>query len=213
MKSLLNTFVILALLAVCVWATNNAGAQTSSKAIFTDYAPFLCVGGGYVAMARNHHLIVIPIDVNGIEPPQTIASEGFGLRCSASHFEQLHNDVKSSRLVVLLYTVQWHSQNRSTIQEEQPEEIPLPKSGPLPAAIVHLKDSFWQGNMAGGRGRGDWYEWVPQVVDRPNNRYEVHFVSTHEKNCGKLVVTLLEETLDEKITRSVPLVYLEGCSD
>jgi hypothetical protein len=213
MKSLRTTFFFSALLALCVWTTNNAGAQKSSKAIFTDHPPYMCVGGDFVAMSSNHRLIVIPIDVNGIEAPQTISSEGFGLRCSASHIEQLHNDAKSGRLIVLLYTVQWHSKSQSTIQEEQPEEIPLPKSGLLPAAIVHMKDSFWQRNRAGLYTRGDWYVWVPQVVDRPNNIYEVHFISVHAKGSDKLVVDLLEETLDKKITQSVPLVHIEGAHD
>jgi hypothetical protein len=213
MKSLRTTFVFSALLAVCVWTSNNAGAQTSSKAIFTDYSPYLCVGGNFVAMSSNHRLIVIPIDVNGIEAPQTIPSEGFGLRCSASHIEQVHNDVKSGRFIVLLYTVQWHSQSRSTIQEEQAEEIPLPKSAVLPAAIVHMKDSFWQGNRAGLYARGDWYVGVPRVVDRPNNIYEVHFISVHARDSDELVVDLLEETLDKKVTQSVPLVHIEGAHD
>jgi hypothetical protein len=85
-------------------------------------------------MSSNHRLIVISIDVNEIEAPQTIPSAGFGLRCSTSHIEQLHNDVKSGRLIVMPYTVQWHLQSPSTIHEKQPEEIPLPKSGQWPVA-------------------------------------------------------------------------------
>jgi hypothetical protein len=62
-----------------------------------------------------------------------------------------------------------------------------------------------------GRGytRGEWYISVPQVVDRPNNTYEVQSVSTNTSGVSKLVVTLLEETLDKKkITKSVPLVHI-----
>jgi hypothetical protein len=212
MKSLRTTFCFSALLAVCVWTTNT-GVQTSSKAIFTDYPPYLCVGGDFVAMSSNHRLIVIAINVNGIEAPQTMPSEGFGLRCSASHIEQLRNDEKSGRLILLLYTVQSHSQSLSTIREEQPEEIPLPKSGQWPAALVHLKDSFWQGNRADLHTRGDWYVSVPQVVGRPNNIYEVHFVSVHAKDSDKLIVDLLEETLDKNVTQSVPLVHIERAHD
>jgi len=204
---------------MCLVTTNIAGAQTNSKAFFSDYVPYLCVGGGFVAMAgisRRNPLIVIPIDVNGIEAPQTIPSVGdavIGMQCSAHYIELLVNDYKSG-LIMQLYVVQWHSNRPSTIHEEQREELKLPKAGPTPPAIAYRRDSLeWGGNRAGGYMRGDWYVWVPQVVDRPNNTYEVHFVTTHDDNCGKLVVTLLEETQDKKVTRSVPLVYVEGCSD
>jgi hypothetical protein len=107
-----------------------------------------------------------------------------------------------------LYTVQWHSQSPTTIHEDQREDIYVPKRGPEPPAVDFLE---WGGNRAGGYRRGDWYEWVPQVVDRPNNTYEVHFVATDTRGVTKFAVTLLEETLDKKkITKSVPLVYMEG---
>ncbi len=211
MKSSCTAFVFSALLAACLLTTNIADAQT--RALFTDYAPYLCVGGGFVAMGGTHSadLIVMPIDVNGIEAPQTIARFDAinGMRCAAHHIELLVLDYKSGHTTKLLYNVQWHSQRPSTIDEDQREDINVSRR-PEPPAVDFLE---WGGNRAGGYGRGDWYEWVPQVVDRPNNTYEVHFVSTHSKNCGKLAVTLLEETLDKKVTHSVPLVYVEGCSD
>src|ERR1700738_4993674 len=101
MKSSCTTLAFLALLAVCVLTTTTAGAQTSSKAIFTDYPPYLCVGGGFVAMAGislHDPLIVIPIDVNGIEAPQIIPSVGdavLGMQCSAHYIELLVNNYKS----------------------------------------------------------------------------------------------------------------------
>jgi len=195
MKLSCTTFVFSALFATCVTATGAASAQTSTTALFTGNTPYLCVGGGFIAMAgisRNAALLVIPIDVNGIEAPQTIARFDAinGMRCAAHHIELLVIDYKSGHSSKLLYNVQ--------------------RRGPEPPAVDFLQ---WGGNRAGGYGKGNWYEWVPQVVDRPNNTYEVHFVSTHSKNCGKLAVTLLEETLDKKVTHSVPLVYVEGCSD
>jgi hypothetical protein len=219
MSSSRTAFVLSALLTICLLATSTVRAQTSSKPLFTAYPPHLCVAGGFVAMAgisRRNPLVVIPIDVNGIEPPQTIPSVGdevLGMLCSNSQIELLVRDYESNRLIISLYAVQWHSGNPTTIHEEQPEELNLPKAGPTPPAVVFRKGSLeWQGRSWAG-ARGDWYVWVPQVVDRPNNTYEVHFVSTHGKHCGKLVVTLLEETLDKKVTRSVPLVYIEACSD
>lgn len=214
MKSSCTTFVFSALLATCIIATSIAAAQTSSKALFTGYPPYLCVGGGFVAMAGITHrasLIVIPIDVNGIETAQTMPKVGdafIGMRCGAHHIELLVQDYKSGHPIRVLYTVQWHSQNPTTIHEDQREDISVPRIGPEPPAVDFLE---WGGNRAGGYRRGDWYEWVPQVVDRPNNTYEVHFVSTDTRGVTRFAVTLLEETQDrKKITKSVPLVYMEG---
>ena len=194
----------------------SAVAQTSSKPLFTDYPPYLCVGNGFVAMAGispRDPLIVIPIDVNGIEAPQTIPSVGdavLGMQCSASHIELLVNDYKSGRLIMPLYKVQWTYQSPTTIYEEHREDLDLPKSGPTPPALNYRKESFeWGGNRA-GYARGDWYVRV-SVTERPNNTYEVHSVSTNTGGVAKLVVTLLEETLDKKrVTKSVPLVHIEA---
>jgi hypothetical protein len=156
-------------------------------------------------------LIVIPIDVNGIEPAQTIPSPGdeiIGMQCSAGHIELLVKDYKSGQLLMPLYTVEWHSRNVTTIREEQRGQLNVPKGGPTPPAIDHQLGSFdWVGNRAGAHMRGDWYVEIPQVVDRPNNCYEVHFVTTNPH--AALLVTLLEQTTDKKkITKSVPLVQL-----
>jgi hypothetical protein len=78
--------------------------------------------------------------------------------------------------------------------------------------VLHLElGEEFGGNRASGYTRGDWCVSVPQGVDRPNNTYEVHFVSTNTSGESKLVATLLEETLDKKkITKSVPLVHIEA---
>lgn len=196
----------------------SADAQTSSKPIFTAYPPYLCIGNGFVAMADiTHHapLVFIPIDVNGIEAPQTIPSVGddvLGMQCSGSHIELLVKDYKSEHLIIPLYKVQWNYRELTTIREEQREDLNLPKSGPTPPAVEHRRDSLQSGgSRAGGYARGDWYVWVPGVVERPDNTYEVHFVSGIINGNAKLVVTLLEETRDKKkITKSVPLVHLEA---
>lgn len=161
MKSSCSTFIFSALLAACLLTTTVAGGQTSSKALFTGNAPYLCVGGGFVAMAgiqRNAGLIVMSIDVNGIEAPQTIARFDAinGMRCGAHHIELLALDYKSGHTIKFLYTVQWHSQNPSTVHEDQQEDISVPRVGPEPTAVDFLE---WGGNRAGGNGRGDWYEW------------------------------------------------------
>lgn len=211
--------VIGVLFALCFFSTSIMRAQASRKALFTDYPPYLCIGGGFVAMAgigHNDPLVVVLIDVNGVEKPQIIPTGDAvrGMLCSASHIELLVQDYKSDRWLVPLYTVEWRSRSRSTIHEDGVEELNVPRAGRTPPAIAHRWDSLeWQGNRAGGFARGDWYVWVPQVVDRPNNTYEVHFVRTEIRHRGggatsKLVVDLLEETLDRKVTKSVPLVNI-----
>ncbi len=205
---------VAALLALVLGVAAGTGAaQTSNKALFTDYPPYLCIGGGFVAMAgigQDDPLVVIAIDVNGVEAPQTIAQGDaiIGMRCGAHHIELLVQDYKSGHPVKFLYTVQWQSQSPTTIHEDQREDVYVPRIGAEPPAVDFLE---WGGNRAGGYARGDWYVWVPQVVDRPNNTYEVHFVSTDTRGVTKFAVTLLEETQDKKkITKSVPLVYMEG---
>lgn len=81
-------------LSYCSAGRSFGGATHPSK------LPYLCVGGGFIAMAgisRNDALLVIPIDVNGIEAPQTIARFDFinGMQCAAHHIELLVLDYKS----------------------------------------------------------------------------------------------------------------------
>ncbi len=215
MKSSCTTFVFSALLATCIIATSAATAQMSSKPFFTDYPPFLCVGGGFIAMAGiTHHapLIVIPIDAYGIEAPKTFptgADDVFGMMCSEDQIELLVIDNESRRLIMPLYTVQWHAQSPRTVQLEQSEELNLPKTGPTPAALHFREGSLkWQGRPWAGT-TGDWHVWIGDV-DRPDRTYELHFVSTDTRGMTKFSVTLLEETFDKtKILKSMPLVYIE----
>ena len=55
---------------------------------------------------------------------------------------------------------------------------------------------------------GDWYLGIGDV-DRPDRLYELHFVRSNLKGTTKSAVTLLEETFQKKVTKSVPLVYVE----
>lgn len=215
MRRLLTLVVFLGLPAIFA---DGQASQTSRKPLFTDYPPHLCVGNGFVAMAGigiRNPLIVITVDVNGIEAPQTIPSVGdeiFGMQCSAGHIELLVSDYKSHRLIMPLYAVRQHSQE-TTIEEVQREELNLPTSGFSPPAVEHRKDSFHRiGSRAGEGMRGDWYVEVA-YGNRPKNMYEVHFVSDHGETYDNVVVTLLEETLDRKVSRSVPLVHIEADHD
>lgn len=215
MKSSCTTFVISALLAIWVMSASTVSAQANSKPLFTHYEPFLCVGGGFVAMAGiTHHapLVVIPIDAYGIEAPKTFptgAEDVLGMMCSEHQIELLVIDNESRRLITPLYTVQWHPDSPRTIRVEQPEELNLLKAGSTPPGLQFREESLvWQGRQWAGR-RGDWYVGVGDV-DRPDRDYELHFVSTNTRGITKFAVTLLEETLDKtKITKSIPLVDIE----
>lgn len=69
MKSSRITFVLSLLFAMCVLAASTAAAQKTGKPIVTDYPPYLCLGGGFVAMVGSHtRLVLIRIDDKGIEP-------------------------------------------------------------------------------------------------------------------------------------------------
>lgn len=158
-------------------------------------------------------LVIVAIDGNGINAPQIIPTGGdevLGMQCSGSHVQLLIREYQSNRLFTPLYTVRTYP-GPAKISQEEREELVLPKIGPTAAALTHKFESFGWSLRAGGWMRGDWYAEVPQVSDRPNNTYEVHFIHTDAHGVAKLVVTLLEETIDKKkkITQSVPLVHLE----
>jgi hypothetical protein len=220
MKSSCTTFVFSALLAASIMATCTMSAETSSKPLFTDYPPFLCVGGSFVAMTginMRDPVVVIPIDVNGIEPPLTMPAVGdevIGMLCSESKIELLVRDYKSDRLIMPLYAVETHYESPTTIREEQREYLDLPKAGPTaPAAVFREGALQWTGYSWHGT-TGDWHVGLPDVPNRPYKSYEVHFVHTETVHQGrgatsKLAVDLLEETLDGKVTRTVPLVRKE----
>jgi len=209
------TTIVSALVTLCFVATRAIGADTISKPIYTDYPPYLCVGGGFVAMAGisyNDPLIVIAISGNGIEAPQTIPLAGdevLGMRCDDyTRIELLVRDRKSGRLINQLFTNEsWHSPPRP-FHEEQRQDVPQGAS--TPPAVKHRIEFFrWSGNRPGVHARGDWY--VEVGGGRPNHWYEVHFVSTYAPGETKLAVTLVEETLDKKkITKSVPLVFIDA---
>jgi hypothetical protein len=114
-KALLKIVAILCVagIALTEWGQQQTSPvspvrETSHRAIFTGYAPYLCIGYGFVAMAgisRREPLRVIPIDVNGIEAPQIIPSGGDevrGMQCSGHYVELLVNDYKSGRLITTL---------------------------------------------------------------------------------------------------------------
>ena len=195
-------------------ATSTAAGQTSTKPLFTDYPPWLCVGGGFVAMvplSRPQPLMVIRIGAKGIEAPQTISTtnnEVRGLQCSGSHIELLVREGESDHFSILEFNVQ-----ESAINAGLREDLnwSISRKAATPPTIEHTMDTFdWIGSRAGSWMRGDWFVEVPRN-DNLGHIYEVHFVRTEARGMVKLEVTLLEETLGrKKVTRSIPLVRFEA---
>jgi hypothetical protein len=109
---------------------------------------------------------------------------------------------------ILPFTVGYYE-----IYNEPLEQLDWPNSqrAQMPPAIKHRVETMdCTDSRAGGWMRGDWYVLVPQVPDRPDRTYEVHFVSTTTGNVAKLVVTLLEEAPGRRIVQTVPLVHIEA---
>jgi hypothetical protein len=208
------TSTLLVLSVVCL-TTNNAAAQ-SAKALYTGYPPYLCVGGGFVAMmgiSKGAALVVISIDDKGIEAPQPTPVPDVDIRgmgCSGSHIELLvRGEGVSGHYSTILFIVRG-----GKAREWQRQDLNWSGYGPTQPEIEYEVDSLdWVGSRAGGFMRGDWYVWVPRVVGRPNNSYELHFISSHGRGYSKFVADLLEESADKKVTRSVPLVRIEADDD
>jgi hypothetical protein len=195
-------------------APTTATAQKPTNALFTDYPPWLCVGGSFVAMvglSKDRPLLVIRIDGKGIEAPQTIPLSGNevrGLQCSGSRIEVLVWKGGSDIPSILPFTVGYYE-----IYNEPHEELDWLNSGRarMPSAIQNKVEAFdWIGSRAGVWMRGDWYVEVPRVDDRPNNSYELHFVSNNTGGVARRFVTSSRRTLKAKRSRNLyPLSILK----
>jgi hypothetical protein len=132
--------LLAALLVFCVVTPSTLAAQQTSKPIFTDNAPWLCVGGAFVAMVglnRDAPLIVVRIGSKGIAAPQTIpltGNEVTGLQCSASRIEVLAWKGGLKTPAILPFTVGYYE-----IYNEPLEQLDWPNSqrAQMPPAIKH----------------------------------------------------------------------------
>jgi len=218
-NNIIPVFVVVGLLTTGITAASTVSARTNAKPLFVDDPPYLCVGGGFIAIAGitqdgNTHrdqLIVIPIEQDGIEAPRTFpieASDVLGMLCTEHHIELLVINNKSHQLMMPLYTVPSEVHSPRTIWVDQPEEVNWAANSFTSAHQDFRKESLeWQGRPWGARG--NWYVGVGDV-DSPGKLYELRFVSTDTHGVTELSVTLLEETLDrKKVTKSVPLVHVK----
>lgn len=195
------------LFVLCVTTASSVVAQPAAKKPLFTETPMLCVGGGFVAMVplgRPQSLVVIRIGSEGIEEPQTIPTTGnevHGLKCVGSYVELLVVGTGSDHFSILPFSVQ-----ESGIQPQPREDInwSTSRKAPTPPEIERRLEAFYDILNT----RGDWYVVVPRVAN-PDRVYEVHFFKTKKKGDSIFVVTLLEETLDRKVTRSVPLIREE----
>jgi hypothetical protein len=208
----LRTFTLTALFAMSVFVVNIA-AQKASKPLVTDYPPYLCVGGGFVAIVgSNTPLALIRIDEKGIERPETIPvtyNDIRGVQCGGSQLELLdRGEGASGHFSTILLSV-----GKETIHQEQREDLGWSGYGPTSPTVAYKVGSLESAGSQAGM-TGDWYVEMPWAADRAHNKYEVHFVSSNTPYSSKLVVTLLEETLDKKkITASLLLVHIEADHD
>ncbi len=206
---------LFATLVLCMTAASAAAAQTDSKPLFT-HRPWLCIGRGFVAMVplyRPQPLIVIKISSKGIEAPQTLPTTGnevHGLQCVGSDIELLVQEAGSDHFSVLPFSVK-----QSAVKQEQREDInwPLGKVG-TPPDVERRMEAFHGMGRAGDDMTGNWYIQVPSPEGRPGHIYKVHFVETETGSprnglAVTLVVNLFEETLDRKVTQTVPLIREE----
>jgi hypothetical protein len=125
MRAVFTGTVVFAALILSVATTHTMASQASTpQQFFTRQAPWLCVGGGFVAMvplARPQTLFIIPIDGNGIEALQKIPTTGnevFGLQCIGSHIELRVREEGSDHFSVLPFSV-----DGNTIKPEDREDI------------------------------------------------------------------------------------------
>jgi len=213
MRTVFTGTVLFAMLILSVATTRTQAAQANSpQQFFTIQAPWLCVGDGFVAMvqlARPQTLFVIPIDANGIEAVQKITTTGnevFGLQCVGSHIALRVREDGSDHFSVLPFAV-----NGNTIKLEQREDInwSISQNAAMPPAIQRRMNEFNTPGLLPGSGmRGDWYVQVP--ANNRNHVYEVHYAIAETRSRDALMttvsVTLLEETRDRKVTKTVPLV-------
>ena len=70
MRASPTSAVLFAAFVLCATATITAAAQAGGKPLFSD-RPWLCVGGGFVAMVPLDlpRFVVIRVGKNGIEAP------------------------------------------------------------------------------------------------------------------------------------------------
>jgi hypothetical protein len=192
------------LLAPMVSASPARAPTAAPKPLFTQ-RPWLCVGGGFVAMvplSRPQPLTVIRIGSNGIEAPQTIATTGnevHGVTCSASYVELLVVREGSDHFSVLPFRMEGNA-----VQPEPREDINYSQKAPIPPEIDRRLQAFDDILNI----RSDWYVELPRV-NQPGHTYEVHFVNTQKGQDAFFAVSLLEETPPRKVIRSVPLVNLQ----
>jgi len=183
--------------------------QSGAVPLFTEFpSPLICADSSYVAFASVRHpiqLTIIRIGPTGIEQPRKISVETdvYGMKCNYQRVELLIEGQNEDFFSRLPFSIR-----EDAIEREKP--IPINYSisgkGPMPIEIEDF-------HKIQARQLGDWYVGIP-AYPKVNTAYELHYVSTLERSSEalktKLVVDLLEETLDRTVTKTMPLVRVEN---
>jgi hypothetical protein len=202
-----------AIIVLHLTAASPFSAQSSNDRPLLNQSPMLCTDGAFVAMvplARPQPLIVVTMGRNGIAPQQTASTNGnevFGMKCGSWGVELLVRETGSDHFSRLPFSI-----HDDTIQREQRQDLDwsISRNGPMPREIEREMGDFHRlGWVAGSGMLGDWYVRVPNVVNL-EHIYELHFVRTEKRLPHgletTLVVNLLEETYQRKVTKSVPII-------
>jgi hypothetical protein len=188
-------------------ATASRGTMQDAPLFTTLPIPLICAESSFVAIASLSHpeqLIVIRIGPGGIEEPHTIPLESdvYGMKCNYQRVELLVEGQNEDFFSRLPFTIREDSIER---KKPIPIEYSISQKGPTPVEI----EDFHKTQAV---QRGDWFVQIPGY-QRHNTTYELHFVSTVERSSdavkSKLVIDLLEETLDSTVTKTVSLVRIE----
>lgn len=191
-------------------AMSFAVAQTSSGPLFTHFpSRMICAENSFVAMSPGvlpAELVIIRIGRRGIEEPQKIAvgyQDVYGMKCNYQRVELLVLENGSDNFSRLPFTI-----GENTIQREKVIPIDYSKSGKGPE--FRLVEDF---HKIQSLPLGDWYVSVP-AFPRFNIQYELHFTRSEQHSANglttTLVVDLLEESLDRKVSKVVPLIKEEN---
>ena len=174
--------------------------------LFTYFpSQMICSDDSFVAMTPGvlpSELVIVRIGPQGIEPPQKIPlayHDVYGIKCNYQRIELLVREERADNFSRLPFSIR-----ETGIQKENaiPIAYSISQKGPLPSEI----EDFHKVQLL---PLGDWYASVP-AYPRFNVMYELHFTRTQQRSAKalttKLSVDLVDETLDRRVNKTVPLI-------
>lgn len=182
------------------------GQSASSRPLFTDFpSQLICADSSFVALSSGNspsELVIIRIRRTGIEEPRKIPlayHDLYGMKCNRHRVELLVRAAGADNFSRLPFTI-----GDNAIHREDPIPIAyaISENGPMPVEI----EDFHKIQLL---PMGNFRVEVPAVA-RFNVMYELHFIRTRRRTAEGLTtslsVDLLEERLNGKVNKTVPLV-------